>query len=434
MKMTTTLALVLFSSCSLLSAQQFRVIYSFAGSQLGDGQYPFAGLISDVAGNLYGTTRSGGFSSSCIYALGCGTVFQLSANSDGSWSESVIYSFCSDQVNSFCLDGAFPEAGLFLDSKGNLYGTTKGGGSQAGCFTGLGGCGAVYELSPPAVPGGSWTETVLYNFCSASNNGASCTDGYSPTSQLISDEDGNLFGTTSEGGSGHKGNAVSGGTVFELSPGATGWSEVVLYDFCSVLKDNLCSDGQSPQAGLALDELGNLYGTTESGGGGGGTVFVLSRGSNGWSEKVIESFYRSVGGNTPLGSVSLDALGNLYSTTSSGGSGYGTVFKLNGKRATSHTFSFDGTNGAAPAAGVLIDASRKVLYGTSSGGGYESGNIFEVDALGQETSLYTFCQQSNCSDGYGSYAGLIKDSSGNLYGTTAYGGLNNQGIVFELIP
>lgn len=434
MKTVIILAIALVSACSLLSAQQFRVIYSFAGAQSGDGQYPVASMISDNAGNLYGTTRGGGSSSSCIFAFGCGTVFQLTPSSDGTWSETVIYSFCSDQVNSSCLDGAFPEAGLFLDSAGNLYGTAKGGGSQAACFTGLGGCGIVYELSPPAIPGDSWTETVLYNFCSVSSNGASCTDGYSPISQLISDKDGNLFGTTSGGGTGHKGNAVSGGTVFELSPGATNWSEIVLYDFCSVLRNNLCSDGQSPQAGLAFDKLGNLYGTTESGGGGGGTVFALSRGASSWSEKVIQSFFRSVGGNTPLGFVSLDALGNLYSTTSSGGSNYGTVFKLNGRRGTSRTFSFDGTNGAAPAAGVSIDTSRKVLYGTTSGGGYESGNIFEIDAGGQETSLYTFCQQSNCSDGYGSYASLMEDSSGNLYGTTAYGGLNNQGIVFELIP
>src|SRR5580698_3902845 len=153
--------------CGTSFGQQYKVLYSFQGASVGDGMNPVAGLIADNSGNLYGTTRVGG-----PYGYpacpGCGTVFELSPNSDGSWTESVIYAFCAN-FDGACLDGAFPEAALVMDSTGNLYGTTAGGGSGGGargCQDALAGCGTVFELSPPTILGGAWTETVLYNFCS----------------------------------------------------------------------------------------------------------------------------------------------------------------------------------------------------------------------------------------------------------------------------
>src|SRR5579862_1007875 len=140
------------------SAQQYKILYSFAGYP-NDAGNPVGNLVRDRAGNLFGVA---GFSGT----LGYGTVFMLSPNSDGTWAESLIYNFCSDYVNGLCLDGAYPLAGLTFDSQGNLYGTTQGGGSQFSCGSGQNGCGTVFQLSPPSSPNTSWKETVLYNFCS----------------------------------------------------------------------------------------------------------------------------------------------------------------------------------------------------------------------------------------------------------------------------
>ena len=222
-----------------------KVLWSFGNGT--DGYQPFAGLIFDAAGNLYGTTVSGG---TYLYN---GTVFELTPAAGGGWTEQVLHSF-----NYNGTDGIWPYAGLIFDAAGNLYGTTDSGGAY--------GDGTVFELMPGQ--GGIWTEGVLYSFlCSPFN----CTDGYSPQAGLIFDAAGNLYGTTSEGGTYHY------GTVFELTPAAGGgWTETVLYSFGNG------TDGVGPVAGLIFDAAGNLYGTTAYGGTGvdglneGGTVFELA--------------------------------------------------------------------------------------------------------------------------------------------------------------
>jgi uncharacterized repeat protein (TIGR03803 family) len=202
-----------------------KVLHSFNVND-GDGAWPVAGLIFDAAGNLYGTTPSGG-------ALGRGTVFELTPGAGGTWTETVLYN-----------SGGVPQAGLIVDAAGNLYGTTSVGGTKA-CSN----CGTVFELTKGT--NGTWTKKVLHHF---SSNGR---DGRNPVAGLIFDAAGNLYGTTLAGGRG-------GGTVFELSPTAGGgWKEKILHIF-----GNHSNDGIKPRAGLILDAAGKLYGTTAMGGDG----------------------------------------------------------------------------------------------------------------------------------------------------------------------
>jgi uncharacterized repeat protein (TIGR03803 family) len=414
---------------------QYNILWNFAGAP-NDGYGPRSGLVFDHAGNLYGTTYGGGNSTAPIcFPGGCGTVFELSPNGDGTWTNSILYSFCGNYQSGQCIDGAFPEGSLILDGRGNLYGTTSNGGNQL-CENTSQGCGTVFKISLPSLPGGAWTERVLYNFCSIrANNG--CSDGSIPVSQLTFDASGNLYGTTSTGGTSPR----LAGTIFELSHGVKGWTEAVLYSFCSSDQGEICPDGLTPLAGVTFDRSGNLYGTTERGGSqknqGNGTVYKLSPGANGWTEAVVFSFGYPFGhGQGPTGTVSFDALGNLFSTASSGGQFMaGTVIRLSSKGGGKvRTFSFNHQDGNMPMAGVLIDSRNATIYGTTfAGGTAQGGTAFEMVAPAQESVLYNFCSQQGCTDGAGPSA-LIADKSGNLYGTTKVGGANNAGVVFEIIP
>jgi len=417
-------------TCGLGFGQtEYTVLWSFAGAPM-DGATPTGNLVADNAGHLYGTTSGGGSAPACAPIGGCGTVFQLSKNPNNSWTETVLYNFCSNFSDSGCLDGAYPKAGLLIDSKGNLYGTTTIGGSSTVCgFPGCGG-GTVFKVSPPMAPGGSWTETVLYNFCIDTNK---CLDGAVPLSNLTSDSLGNLYGTTSIGGSGH----ASGGTVFQLSPAQGSWSQKVLYNFCSLGSGEACPDGKQPMAGVTFDRKGNLYGTTYLGGSqnfaGGGTLYKLTPGQSGWTESVLLAG-RGPSGAGPLGMVTFDPFGNIFSTFSAGGpAGVGGVFRYV-PGVGRNLFWFDGKDGYAPAAGVLIDSKKASLYGTTSGAGFTFGTVFQISAPKQETVLYTFCSQQNCVDGFDPVAGLVMDKSGNLYGTTKMGGANGLGVVFQITP
>jgi uncharacterized repeat protein (TIGR03803 family) len=196
------------TACS--AAQNYKILYSFGG-QLPDGAGPTGDIISDQVGNVYGTTQFGDASDD-------GAVFQLTKNNDGSWSEQTLYSFCS---SANCSDGYDPLAGLVMDRQGNLYGTTSLGGGSPECGCG----GTVFELSPPSVQGQAWSYNVIYNFCQSFSGGI-CEDGSDSSAQLVFDSSGNLFGTTQAGGT------VGLGTVFELSPTESGWSESVLHSFC----------------------------------------------------------------------------------------------------------------------------------------------------------------------------------------------------------
>ena len=434
MKNAVLCAALVVLSCNISSGQQYKVLWSFGGAAVGDGSQPLDKLVADKNGNLYGTTEYGGTGpASDCGSLGCGTVFELSPTHDGTWTETIIYSFCTSYSGFLCLDGALPFAGLIFDSAGNLYGTTSYGGQS--CPPNGSGCGTVFELSPPALPGASWTETVLYSFC-ASGMGIDsvfCPDGAMPHSKLTFDQSGNLFGTTWIEGIGNA------GTVFELTPEVGGWTESVLYNFCTLGKYPVpCPDGVAPEAGVTLDQAGNLYGTTVAGGSkqflGGGVVYKLSPSQQGWSETVLYSF-TSPGrrtGSSLYGSVNFDNLGNLFSTVAGGGlNGAGGVFRLSPKAPREITFSFSGDNGYQPVAGVLIDPRNNDLYGTTEYGGAGGvGVVFKIAGT-TETVLHSF---TGGTDGQQPVAALTADGKGNLYGTTEYGGTNDLGTVFEITP
>ena len=413
--------IILVSSCSL--AQQYKVLYSL-GAVSGDGAGPLAGLVQDSAGNLYGTTYSGG-------AYLDGTVFELSPNGTGGWTETVLYSFCADYSNFVCLDGSKPGAALIIDSMGNLYGTTESGGST----NGGGSAGVAFELSPPSQQGGAWKETVLYKFCSNNVNNL-CLDGYRSLASLVFDKSGNLYGTTVEGG------AEDDGTAFELSPHQSGWIETVLYNFCSNLQGSNCKDGIYPESSLFFDAAGNLYGTATQDGlhsGDYGVLFKLSPGASGWTETVLANFTQP-GGLFPSTSPTMDAQGNLDGPLSMGGAhSDGALYQWNHTTGKLLEVSFNGSNGQDPAGAVLIDTLGRGYYGTTlqggnTGTGGTAGVIYRVSLKGALSTLYKFCSQPNCTDGQSPYGNLVEDTQGNLYGTTNGGGANGAGVVYEITP
>jgi uncharacterized repeat protein (TIGR03803 family) len=350
------------------------------------------------------------------------------------WGEIVPYSFCSS-LN--CPDGAEPLGALILDGQGNFYGTTSSGGNTS-CTSIFGeSCGTVFEMSPSGV------ETVLYAF-----NGPP-GDGAQPYGNLIMDANGNLYGTTAYGGNtsacgpGTSDGGYGCGTVFMLTPSG---QESVLYAF-----GTNPNDGFTPQAGLVMDASGNLYGTTAHGGQldgaackgqftvGCGTVFKVTPSGQ---ESVLYTFCPSEGnctdGANPLGGVVFGPDGNLYGTTAYGGiSNYGAVFKLSlgGSETVVHTFTSGSGDGKWPLAGVVFDASGN-LYGTTDfGGSKDAGTVFEISATGQERLLHSFSGENGQ---FSPAAGLIFDGQGNLYGTTAAGGepgdTGSAGTVFEVTP
>ena len=385
-----TLCLAALFAAQSTQAQPFNVLHSFGKGT--DGQTPFAGVIRDAEGNLYGTTLYGGTGT-------YGTVFKL--NTAG--KETVLYNFCS-KTN--CTDGADPEGGLVQDSEGNLYGTTSFGGTH--------GEGIVFKLSKTG------KETVLYNFKGG-------TDGRHPLANLIRDSEGNLYGTTIFGG-----DSADDGTVFKLSN--TG-KETVLHRFAAG------TDGSRPEGGLIEDAQGNLYGTTSGGGtSGDGVVFKVNKTVK---ETVLYSFTGGADGAGPYGSLIEDAKGNLSGTASGGGNsnGAGTVFKLSktGKLTVLYTFCSQSgcTDGFAPFGGVIEDAKEN-LYGTTSGGGTDNnGTVFEISEAGKETVLHSFAGGTR---GSGPDEGVIEDAKGNLYGTAPNGGDlscgqgQGCGVVFKLTP
>jgi uncharacterized repeat protein (TIGR03803 family) len=317
---------------------------------------------------------------------------------------SVLYAFTGGT------DGGQPYAGLIVDNNGNLYGTTTEGGSGLlGCPKG---CGTVFKVDS----GGN--ETVLRNF------GETITDGASPLfGSLVRDNAGDLYGTTSFGGT------DGDGTLFRLSPAG---KETVL-SFAGGAK------GGFPYAGLTPDSAGNFYGTTYYRGTGCppygcGTVFKVSKTGK---QSVLYSFTGGADGGYLWDGVVLDNTGNLYGTTLNGGtSNYGTVFKVDpsGKKTVLHSFT-EGQDGGDPYAGLIRDSAGN-LYGTTSAGGTSGGGtVFKVDSSGNETVLYNFCSRSLCEDGQAPFASLAMDSAGNLYGTTYYGGFDlYYGVVFKLDP
>ena len=422
-------SLVLLIACTAAAAQPAKenVLYSFGtNGGMSDGFYPNGGLVFDGSGNIYGTTVNGG--TNCAgTANGCGALFELSPSPGGGWSETVLYNFCQSGYPN-CTDGAAPQSGLLIDSSGNLYGTTAGGGAGPCTFDNLiNGCGTVFELSPS---GSGWNYNVLYRF-----NALGTGDGYDPSyATLISDALGNLYGTTAKGDTNDF--FFNAGMVYRLMPPSTPggmWTETVIYNFC---QEDGCADGSSPLGGLALDRAGNLYGTTEAGAIQGlwGVLYELSPNLDGsWTETVPYKFSPQHGGMSESG-VSIDAAGNLYGTLSYGGLKdcgrpypyCGGVFKYTPSTGEEMSFLFDGKDGGNPIAGVLLNGDA--AYGTT-----DYGTVFRIQAR-TETVLYTFCAQPHCADGGTPSPGALAQSSGRLYGTTSNGGRYNGGVVFEIIP
>jgi uncharacterized repeat protein (TIGR03803 family) len=362
------------------------VLYTFTGGV--DGWDPQSTLIRDGNGNLYGVAELGG-SSTCTYTLGCGTVFELSPNGNGSWTEITLYSFVGGT------DGQNPVASLTFDSQGNLYGTTVFGGTPS-CYANVG-CGTVFELTPAA--GSGWIESVLYRF----GGGA----GVSPNGALIFDDSGNLYGTAVGGGIGY-------GVIFELSPSVgDAWTETVLHNFAGG------SDGAYPYASLILN-AGTFYGTTGQGGdancnvGGGsprgcGTVFELSSLNGTWQENVIYAFTGGQDGSYPQGGLTLYQ-SNLYGTTYEGGGdgcysalGCGAVFELSPNFGNAWTENvlcgFNGIDGEYPNWGDLVIDESGDLYGTTqNGGSYGEGNVFQVTSSLLDGTTTTLASSVNPTD------------------------------------
>ncbi len=312
----------------------------------------------------------------------------------------VVYSFTGGS------DGGNPLDGFITDAAGNLYATTNVGGAS--------GNGTVFEVSK------SGEETVLYSF-------AGGTDGANPEGGLIRDKAGNLYGTTTAGGG-----VEDSGTIFKVTPTGT---EEVLYSFPAG------KNGATPEAGLTMDALGNLYGTTSAGGANGnGTVFRLTAPKSGskWLETVLYSFGAGPDGAIPVGGVAFDKTGHLYGMTSAGGAyGYGTIFQLtrsgSGWTETILQNFQDGDDGAVPYGGLIADKLGNFYGAATEGGAGGGGTIFELTpANGSWTFNVIY---SNPGWGIsGSFRNVALDASGNLYGTTHCDGAYNSGTVYKLTP
>ncbi len=367
-------------------AQKFSIVYKFDGTH---GQTPQAGLVRDSSGNLYGTTASGGSASS-------GVVFKINAKG----KITVLHTFVVS-------DGSFPRSDLTLNNK-TLYGTTLGGGAS--------GAGTVFRISTS----GSGFKT-LYSFTGGD-------DGSNPGSGVIQDSQGNLYGTTEDGG------MFLSGTLYRLSKSG---KLKVLHSFTGG------SDGAMPMAEPILDASGNLYGTTEFGGDTNGNCVGLSAGCGVVYKvdpkgklTVLHSFTNiDNDGAYPLGALLLDVAGNLYGTTSGGGglNNFGTVFKIGSKGKFTQLHSFDGgiPDGEGPQGALVRDSSGN-LYGTTTYGGNSSnaGTVFKITARGTEKVLHRF----RGNDGTGPQGGLLPDPNGALYGLTASGGTSDAGVVFKVTP
>jgi uncharacterized repeat protein (TIGR03803 family) len=373
------ISMALFPVDSSAQAKE-TVLHSFTYES--DGGFPYAGLSFDANGNLYGVTY---FAGDPDEGICCGVVFQLASDGAEGWNFNVIHTFTGSDF-----DGEAPSGSVVFDAAGNMYGTTQIGGA--------GFCGVVYELKP--MPDGRWEEKILHHFNNYRNG--VINDGCMPSSYLVFDKQGNIYGTTQRTGASDCATNAGCGTVFELSPQANGtWSETQIHRF----PNTGTTDGIGPYGGLVFDIAGNLWGTTQAGGTTGqGTVFELTPAEDGkWKERVAFNFTGDDTGWFPVAGLTPDSAGNLYGTTFYGGrGGVGVVFGL-----TPHA----------------------------------NGQV-------SETLVHQFatCTQTACPDGLLPYGGLVADSVGNLYGTAELGGAAgtfcNQnpevqegcGIVYKLSP
>jgi uncharacterized repeat protein (TIGR03803 family) len=381
-------------SAEFAQSQTYTVLHNFTGKGR-DGATPYGGPIFDRFGNLYGTTYLGG-------TYGSGSVYKLSLYGK-SWEYSSVYSLKG------ITDGAGPAFGsLAFGPGGLLFGTTEGGGYL----------GTAFEVCPEV--GCTSVESVVHSF----GHG---TDGNEPIGGVAFDSAGNFYGTTLLGG------VLGNGTVWEASRSGKGWITRVIYSFGAT-----STDANNAVAGVTVDAHGNLYGTTSFGGTNGiGAIYELTPSASGWAESVIYNFQGLNDGQNPVGGVILDEAGNLYGTTFDGGvNGGGTVYELS-PSASGWTFttlySFVGGYGG-PYNKLTFDAQGN-LYGiANSDGAYGFGSVFKL-APGNGgwtfTDLHDF---TNGSDGGEPYGSVAVDSKGDVFGTAVTGGSDGEGVIFEITP
>jgi len=392
------------TTAAALPAQTFTTLYSFCSqSACADGDSPLAGLVQATNGDLYGTTSQGG--ANCA-PNGCGTIFKISPGG----TLTTLHSFDG-------ADGQLPEAGLIQATNGDLYGTTEFGGAYNG--------GTVFKITPAG------KLTTLYSFCSQSL----CADGSMPVAGLVQATNGDLYGTTIFGGVDCPYQCA--GTVFKITPSG---ALTTLYSFTYLDYAN----GIGPYGGLVQATNGYLYGTTVSGGYGiGGTVFKITPSGSLTTLYSLcpQGSLPCTDGYGPESTLVQATNGDLYGTTYEGGAncpsnGCGTVFKITPSGTLTTLYSFcsqlDCTDGSGLVAG-LIQATDGNFYGTTED--YENdggGTIFKITPRGKLTTIYAFCSQIGCADGWEPLAGLVQDTNGTFYGTTNFGGANDAGTVFSL--
>lgn len=387
------------------AADKYTIVRNFNSGS--GGTFPAGNLLRDSAGNLYGTASQGG-------SHNAGTIFEMTPKSGGGFTFTTLYQ-CS---SSDCL---LPEGSLVMDSVGNLYGVTL--------------FDRVFRLSKN---GSAWSVTILYDF------GAEPA----PTSPVVLDSAGNLYGINPAGG------ASNLGYVFELTPTSSGWSLTDLHDFRGTDGAASSSNIQNQLAGLTFDDAGNLYGATVAGGsstncsGGCGVAFQLKNSSGVWTETVVHSFTGKDGAN-PISSLTIDSTGNLYGTTSAGGSsGFGVAYKIEPvsggwQNHILHNFSGAHLDGEYPDSALVMDSLGNLYGTTESGGGdhqscqvqsdFGCGMVFELSPYGaqwKETILKAFSGRND-----GAFPqGVVLDPQGNVYGAAQGGGSLFDGLVFQLTP
>jgi hypothetical protein len=347
------------------------------------------------------------------------TLLLIAASPAQAQTETVLYNFCSVESQGNCVDGANPQSSL-TPYGGNFYGTTQIGGTG---YMGVG-LGTVFQLSPNG--SGGWNESVLYNFCS--EGGENCTDGAYPDGPVVFDSVGNLYGIVPQGGNSNCGFNQGCGVAFELSPVGAGWTEAVVYDFCSQFTGGVCHDGNYPGGGVVMDAAGNLYGQLAAG------PFELSPSPGGRTEEIISPYVR----NSRSG-LTMDAAGNMFGTAFNG-AGQRVVFELspNGDGGWNTTVLYTlGGAGSTLWSGPVLDQSGNI-YGTSQAAGAKgSGTVYKLTPGGTgwtKKTLFTFTFDNSALDGFSPSGGLVLDESGNIYGTTIQGGTYGLGTVFELVP
>ena len=404
MSILSTLAAVALLLGVAKAASTTQVIYSFLGDT--DGEYADTDLVTDSAGNIYGSTVQGG-----TYASG--TVFQVTP----AGVHTVLYSFTGGA------DGGEPYKGVTLDAQGNIYGTAGVGGKYVGPCSDTG-CGTVFKLTNN---GGSWTYSVIHSFIGGK-------DGWGPGSGVTVDSHGAVYGTTPLGGT------SNAGVIYQLINASGTWKEKIVHTFTGG------NDGLGGSAGRLLpDRRGGFYGACTAGGANGsGVIFHISPGTGGaWKFATLYAFKGMPDAGFPYGGLLLDKSGNLYGTTYyDGANDLGSVYELinnhDGTWGESVLYSFKGgLDGDGPISNLVFDSAGN-LYGTTSDAGApscECGTIFKLAPGGggtwTESVVYRFLGPP---DGSFVYNGMVVDSAGNYYGATVHGGTANEGSIYKFVP